>query len=1131
MTVTAPADQPSRDVAVSDFTRNLCVDAGAGTGKTKILVDRALNALLGRGKGVADRPRPGIDQLLIITFTEKAASELRDRLRKEILTELSKANPADEDCLLKALRGLDSAHIETIHSFASGILRERPDALGLDPNFEQLDELGDDLELERAWEQWFGQALEDRRPGLRSALNLGMKVEQIGQLARALHRQRDLLDLEFGSEPPVEVFAWKSRHLDRVARLTDYAGRNCTNTSDSLFQLVVEIERESQLLAQLQEEHSIGRYAIQMTAGSRKPRSVGNKSGWPDDTLKQAREIAIELRGELELVQARLRTQALHGALVDVGEFVRDFAEQRREEGKLNFHDLLLFARDCVRNDSAVRRYFRDKFRYILVDEFQDTDPLQVELIAFLAEKPDSAPAMDWRRVELEPGKVFIVGDPKQSIYRFRRADISVYEEAREQIAGAGARLSITQNFRSEESVLTWVNGCFSNLIVAHPGTQPEYEAITADPRRGHPQGKLPHVWALYPADGKFRQPNVNERGMADARRTAEAEAVAGLITKSIDGGRTKVLEGSGDTLTERRVELRDFAILTRTRTGLEIWEEVFRRAGIGYRVEGGRQFFRKSEFLDLLNILTAIDDPTNEVALLGALRSPAFGFSDDELAIFYASGGRWDYLYRQQPQEPPEARGISDALVRLRALHDARHSEALPAFVDRVLREFKLIEFSLVLHHGEQRVANLLKVVEQARALWERERMSLRSFTRWLSEREDERAWEREYGLSDADDNVVQFLTIHAAKGLEFPVVVLADLAGEIGGGDSVKLLADRARGLLGVHVGKKDEGFSSASYPALLSSEKAHETAERYRLLYVAATRARDYLVLPVYGEKGFGDCLRPFLPAAQNQSILEKHGRTEKDVTILLDDQCQPVLNEPEVVRLEPVDELAAQAAEEQRHAWLEEKKGLFAEDGPALAGGRVYTATALKEVDKEYLAAGAWEDERGGRAGRTFGIAFHDAVERLPFDAGPAQIEAAAEAACAGSLAGRRDEMAALITSAWKSEVVARAAAAGDRCWRELDFTLSIADGVMDGRIDLVFEEGGRFVAVDYKTDTLTGDQVEARGEVYRQQAAVYAAALERLTGRPTDEVWLYFVRLDQALRVTDLRVDPQFVATP
>ena len=340
-----------------------------------------------------------------------------------------------------------------------------------------------------------------------------------------------------------------------------------------------------------------------------------------------------------------------------------------------SFDNLLVWARDLLRDDATARRRFQDLYTHILIDEFQDTDPLQAEIAFYLAAKPDAnIDGRQWHTVPLTPGKLFIVGDSKQSIYRFRRADIGVTHLVRE--SGQLSPLTLTENRRSQKPVLDWVNAVFSQIMAEETGWQAGYVPLQHNP--GLQRTDLESSVQL------FGEPTEMS---ADALRSRQARHVASIIVDSVAEGspnRLRVYDKErGDT---RQAVLQDVCILIRSRTGLGILTRALEDAGIPYRLEGNSLVFGTQEVQDLLNCLRAINDPSDQVSVGAALRSQAFACSDVDLARWRDAAGTWNYQSnlldedillnenrekrRQETLELGEAFPVRTGLLKIRAYH-----------------------------------------------------------------------------------------------------------------------------------------------------------------------------------------------------------------------------------------------------------------------------------------------------------------------------------------------------------------------------------------------------------------------------------------------------------------------------
>ncbi len=831
------ADQSERDSARNELGRSFSVEAGAGTGKTTLIVERIL-ALIRDG-------RASLDQIVAITFTEKAAGELKIRLREALESAILRPQGSSGGALSRALEDLERAPISTIHSFCAGLLRERPVEAAIDPYFEPLDEIGMDLLFQETWEEWLGREMERRAPELRRALLLHMDLNNLPRLVRQVYDNRDLLPPGGFPRPAFSVSSFIEKmeaEIETVWRLTG----DCRDEGDLGFKSIQELRGKFRDL----KEASADRMEALILDLEIRPK--GNKRKWKNPASCEAqKQILRRLADELEILQDSIRAEVMAGVLDWLKGFVAAVEEEKARRGVLDFQDLLILARNLLREDKETRRYFQERFRYLLIDEFQDTDPLQVEVVFFLAE--EGARAETWEEVTLSPGKLFLVGDPKQSIYRFRRADNEIYEKARGKVTAGGGRLDIFQNFRTVPSIISWVNRIFADLIQPSGGGafQPVYTPLVADPGRKEFLSHQPGVILLSPPPGLDLL-----ESSAQQVREREADSIAALIEELAGekaGARWMVLDRKEGR--HRPVRFRDMALLFPTLSGIEAYEEAFKARSIPYRLEGGKEFYVRQEVRSLLSCLKAVDDPVDGISLVAALRSPFFGFSDEEIFLFASSGNPLNYLH------PPRERGsdFDQAFSLLRGLHETRNSMSLSRAVAELLSRTKALEFSLLRQGGEQVAANLRKVLEQARAFEGERQATFRRFVDWLDTREEESVREGESPWSEEGEENVKLLTVHKAKGLEFPVVFIANLASQPS--RKQEFIPVRGEGTFQVCLGE----FKTSGFEAALEREKERMEAEERRLLYVAATRARDHLVVPLFRgkRKGFFEMIEDKLP----------------------------------------------------------------------------------------------------------------------------------------------------------------------------------------------------------------------------------------------------------------------------
>ena len=1091
-----PRDEEARRVILEDLDETLFVEASAGTGKTTSLVGRVVN--------LAASGRTTLARIAAITFTEAAAAELRDRIRQELekAAEDSSLAEAERQRCRQGVADLDQAAIQTLHSFASALLHERPLEAGLPPGFETTDEIAATLKFDDAWDTWLDAALDEKSPvasHLAMALSLGMTLAQMKDVAKIFHKNYNDLhdgDSEYAEQTAGGVVETLRGGLEQLAglclkpdegdRLFDYISRKLS-----------EAEQVALAPSNTGQDAMTTGYLVGQILPLR-PGGVGSAKNWPKEADPK------HVRDCLREIEASVRREALLPVLRALRGFVLDYANQRRAEGRAEFHDLLVWAYQLLRDNIEARDHFIGRFTHLLIDESQDTDPLQSEIAIFLAEdvpagaNPGERPR-DWQDTSPKKGKLFVVGDPKQSIYRFRRADVAQMSRLRGRMGGR--TVGLTQNFRSQRPVTEWVNHVFRQWMgEGEEGAQADYEAMFHrwEGDTGHPF--RPRVWAL--ADEETE-------GSIDDIRRQEAWDIARLVRNVVTAPWQALDREATDAEGQERYRAATYAdicILLPARTALRHLELALENAEVPYRLENASLVFETQEIRDLMNCFKAIDDPANQVATVAALRSPAFGCSDAELLRHRAKGGSFNYLARR---EDGDNGPVAAAMKELRDFHRARVWDSVGVLIDRFIRQRLLMEAALDHPRTREQWRRYRFVVEQARRFSEAAEPagnSLRAFLEWMDNQTEENARVTETPVPEEDEDAVRVMTVHAAKGLEFPVVILTGLNSPRRN-SSAPALFDRSGSRVEVCVGPRDKRFSTAGYEAVSEREEGMDEAERVRLMYVACTRARDHLALSLRRTVRDG-----------KRTAAGKISEYLKDIPALW--EAVSVEPPPAIPAADGATNMASlDHSPEARDQWLRQRKTLLENMGrPAFVA-----ATALSHEDDgekrgrdsgekgERDAAEPW---RRGRAGTLIGRALHVVLQSADLDTG-SDIEAWAKAqAIAEGVPEREQEIAQRALRAIESKTVRRAIAS-DGYWREAPVAIPMGGGSLQGFIDLLFEEDGELVVVDYKTDEV-GEDPDTAIDRYRIQGAAYALAVQKATGKAVKEVIFLFPNAEGAI---------------
>ena len=1094
-------DTPARDAIGRELDATLFVEAGAGTGKTKALVDRVVALVTSDGP---DLPVP-VSAIAAITFTEKAAAELRDRIRSELreLADDEFATTVVRARCRVALDDLDLAAICTLHSFAQRILTEFPIEIGLPPRIEVRDEISSRIAFDARWREFVDEMLDD--PELESTmlvlLAAGVKLPHLRTVAEKLDDNWDLLDRVGApvSLPTLDIKGWLSEFDAACA-----VGHRCRAADDRLLGRLGEFAAYRERLRGAFDD--AGRIEVLLAAKpSFNVARTGNQKNWDD--IEEVRGPLVKLGEQRKAMTDAFINGAIRRVVAAIAVYIDRSVAARRTSGELDFHDLLVLARALLRHPEhgvGARARLWERYQRILIDEFQDTDPIQVELAALLGSDDPADGDQPWNEMSVEPGRLFFVGDPKQSIYRFRRADIATFLEARDRFA-QGAPRFLTCNFRTAPRVLGWINHVFSELIQPYTGSQPEYRPL--DPARPVPAehdrgvvllGVEPHV-----DDGTGLK-----AGDLRAREAADVAAIA----RAAVAEEWPVYDKDRDEW--RAARLGDVCILLPARTSLGYLEQALGAAGVPYRAETSSLVYSSREVRDLLMTLRALDDSSNTLALVAALRSSVFGCGDDDLFHFHVElGGRWD-IVASLPEELPEDDPVGVAMRFLGALHSERVWSTPSELLERIVRERAVIEVGALSGRFRDVARRVRFLIDQARAYADAVGGTLRDYLAWAEMQGAEGARVVEAVVPETDDDAVRLMTIHGAKGLEFPIVVCSGMTTAAQAPSrGVELLFPPAGG----YEAKIVKGVQTADYELYKPIDEQMGFHEKLRLLYVACTRARDHLVVSVHRRAeptNSGD------PTRWTHAELLWNAARNAQWTAPDPDPRAPAAGRVGPAADPPEPGLAPEV-------WQEEY------DRAHRRGNRrgfVSATTLAHRLDTVAVGAGVVDDPglakegrdlelppwNKGRYGTAIGRAVHATLQTIDLTTGAGIEPAAAAQAAAEGVLGYESTIAALTRAALASAVVTRAAARPH--WREMYVAVPFEGITLEGYVDLVFRDDDGLVVVDYKTDAVDAQTRADRIAHYRIQAAAYALAVTEATGEPVVRGVLCFLDPAGAMEV-------------
>jgi ATP-dependent exoDNAse (exonuclease V) beta subunit len=1141
--MTTLVDAHAREAIERELDETLVVEAAAGTGKTTALISR-ITAVIRSGKTTLER-------VVAVTFTEKAAGEMKLRLRAALDRARQEASESDQRAHLeRALAALEVAHINTIHGFCADLLRERPVDAGIDPKFEVLDESGAEALLQEAFRNWFERALSVPGEGLRRMLRRrSWRAERSTPRDELLRACRELVEYrdfdapwafpDFEREPLIDELVERFRGLASFAPLAHRA-------SDRLARALAEFQTFIDALDARErvQKRDYDALEVELAEFLRTKKRAFNDVGSGrlygasldrNQVLNERNEVKASLERFLALADADLAAHLRDELLAVVAE--REQLKRRR--GALDFVDLLCFARDLLKENRTVREQLQRRFTHLFVDEFQDTDPLQAEILLLLASS--SPEATDYREVRITPGKLFLVGDPKQAIYRFRRAEVMLYERIKAELLAQGGRLlHLTTNFRSLPAIQAAVNAAFSRAMVASPdGSQAHYVAL-AEHREELPS--QPSVIALPVPEpyGTWFKPT------KAALSRSFPEAVGGFVEWLLTSSGFRVEdEGGLVPIKPRHICLlfkRFYSTYDGDTTRPYIHSLEARR--IPHILVGGRSFHDREEVVALRSALEAIEWPDDELSVYALLRGPLLAVSDEEILRFRHEVSGLRPLSRFSSEVREKYPAVVDGLELLRSLHVERNRRPTADTVERLLSETRAHACLAMWPSGEQALANAIAIVDLARNFDARAGTSFRSFVEALAE-QAERGQGAEAPIVEEGTEGVRLMTVHKAKGLEFPVVILCDPTAPAKTNKALRYIDPLRR--LSVH------SLCNCRPLELIENEelaRRHDDAELVRLSYVAATRARDLLVVPTFGDGsartvdiGWCDTLAPALypadaqrrdasvapgcPAFGSDSVLSRSA----DSRATPEDSVAPGLHrseagnpvvwwDPAILRLRVqvlsgvrqqklLGEAALSTEGMARYsAWRERRKRtLEASARPSVVAR---TMTGLAQHVSEAPAGGSaiverTQLERSGRPrGPRFGTLVHALLAHAPFDAERARLSALSSSLA--RLIGATEVEAAFAVEAAAaalSHPLLRAAALSSDARREVVVSELLSDGsIAEGVIDLAYRSASEWVIVDFKTDAV----VDSEGP-YAEQLRLYVSALQRATGEPARGVLL------------------------
>lgn len=799
--------------AIETIDKNVAVNAGAGTGKTKVLTERFINILENGNLEVGNE----VESIVAITFTKKATQEMVDRIRKEIRKNFHK-----DPKWRRFYRDMEKSNISTIHSFCGKILRENPIEAKIDPLFEVVEANASKKLLEGSILEVLEFKLENNHNVFKMMrLFKENRLESFVSDLYSIYNSIRTIGIDFEELKNLtirhlEELSVEQEDIDEIKKIIIYLMGKVSKTSN-LYKL-----RNDPVWINFNEDKYEEEKTFEIL------QYISGKLGtskFETDSFNRLREII----GKVMLVKDKENIWLYNTVLDLLIEIDNNYLSKKREEGFLDYDDLQIELLKLLDIDH-IRKKYQNKFKYIMIDEFQDTNELQKKIFYRLCSEKEV----------LDKSNLFIVGDPKQSIYGFRGADIDVFYDVMKDVKLSTNDEPITLyiNYRTVGTVLDFINHVFQNLM------DDKYNPLTN------------HIVSDNVIDVEILENPELDKNPELSQSEQSSYYEADLIAKRI-----KSLVNNGQFM------YKDFALLFRASTRNFIYEEALKNYNIPFHNSSSKRFFFRQEVIDLINGLKTISNPYDDIATIGFLRSPMIGLSD--ITIYYLLRQKELNIYNtivkyygdleiplEEKAKLKECKNLLQKLYHIKDLYSISH------IVENLIHDTCFMETSLLRNGGKQAIANIYKFMEIANKFQSEDNRSLEDFIDYLEEVKS--MDESEGGMESENSNVVKLLTIHGSKGLQFPVVIVPEMAKAFPGG-SPNILLNKDIGI-GIKA-----GTSQGKYDFIREELKIKEEEERQRVLYVAMTRAEKMLILGNQGKNaGFKGLVKDFLDENQLRLI---------------------------------------------------------------------------------------------------------------------------------------------------------------------------------------------------------------------------------------------------------------------
>tara|TARA_A100001037_G_C15154301_1_gene642996 strand:- start:10137 stop:12890 length:2754 start_codon:yes stop_codon:yes gene_type:complete len=861
-------DSESRIQIKNNLNTSYYVEAGAGTGKTTVLVDRIVSLIL--------KNKTPINKIAAITFNKSAAKNIKDKIRTSLESILIKEDISNEvqKNITQALNGLETSSIQTLHSFADKIIRQFPIESGVAPGFKILSESENNNLFEKKWNNWISSNQENIKfeKSFNWLMCLNVNPNKIKSIAKIFWNNFENVETS-KFENNIKIPQINFEKFKKLCNnLKNLSVTLCNNPADPLLVHINDFTEEfEEVIFSLNDwnfDNSITLYNLSKFSknitGNDCYKSIstnkGNKKNWDKDPYSQQNSkilvtsILSEIQNDIDDFLLNSGKFALTDLLAELKKFSLIEAHKRKQRGEITHDDSLIWARNLVKNHYSVRKHFILNYENILIDEFQDTDPIQAEIAAFISESISKEKAdkleTDWTKIKPQNGKLFAVGDPKQSIYKFRKADSSISQIIQQNLTDN--TIYLTENFRSTKSIIKFVNQIFENLF-EESETQPKYVNLTYPKKNGSKKLNFGSV--------QFFGESIEDNKTTDQIKKEEAKQISTIINDIISKKSKIRDEQINSEIPKKTVTYNDICILVEKNADIPIIENELNYLAIPNINQNSAINYQAQEIKDIINCLKAINNPYDKISIIAALKSPAFSCSDEDLFRHVKDNKSFNYIENHHKGSSK----IDGYLKILNEFHTKKNYTPTTEIIEEFFTSRHLNSAAILHEHSENILNHYEFIMATAISLSKDNYLTIIELINYL-----EKDLNQNNKIPNNDSsNTVKIMTFHGAKGLEFPVVIMTGLGfiSEVPSTEN-NVFFDKKTQQLEVRISKN---IQTSNFENLLQKEMQNTLEEKIRLLYVSATRAKDFLIISLF-KKGPRTKLlyHLFTNAAQKQNV---------------------------------------------------------------------------------------------------------------------------------------------------------------------------------------------------------------------------------------------------------------------